>query len=89
MKSIHYQENSSVGNGFKPAAGSSVRTSELIETNSLSLSNNEALLPVLEISNVGDVILVCYAVGKRNLHHIGVFFIIFSIFYMMVSLCNS
>ena len=43
VKSIQYQENSSTGKDFKPAAASSVRTSKLLETNSSSLSNNEGI----------------------------------------------
>ena len=68
VKSIQYQENSSIKKGLKPAAGSSVGTSKLPETSSLSLSNNEGTATSCR-NNVGDVILVCYAVGKINLSH--------------------
>ena len=57
--------------GYKPAAGSSIGTSKLPETSPLSLSNNEGIATSFR-NNVGDVILVCYAVGKRNPHYLGV-----------------
>ena len=71
MKSIQYQENSSIRKGLKPATGSSVGTSKLPETSSSSLSNNEGIAISFR-NNVGDVIFVCYAVGNRNLYYLGV-----------------
>ena len=71
MKLIQYQDNSSIRNGLKPAAGLSVGTSKLPETSSLSLSNNEGIATSFR-NNAGDVILVHYAVGKRNLYYLGV-----------------
>ena len=50
---------------------SSVGTSKLPETSSSSLSNNEGIATSFR-NNVGDVILVHYAVGKRNLYYLGV-----------------
>ena len=43
VKSIQHQENSSIRKGLKPAAGSSVDTSKLLEISSSSLSNNEGI----------------------------------------------
>ena len=71
VKSIQHQMNSSIRKGLKPAAGSSVDTSKLPETSSPSLSNNEGIATGFS-NNVGDVILVHYAVGKRNLYYLGV-----------------
>ena len=58
VKSIQYQDNSSIRKGLKPAAESSVGTSKLPETSPLSLSNNKGTATSFTI-NVGDVILVC------------------------------
>ena len=71
VKSIQYQENLSIRKGLKPAAGSSVGTSKLPEISSSSLSNNEGIATCFR-NNVGDVILVRYTVGKRNLYCLGV-----------------
>ena len=79
VKSIQYYENSSKRKDFKPATGSSVCTSKLPETSSSSLSNNKGIATSFR-NNVGYVILVCYAVGKRNIYYFGV---------MMISLHKS
>ena len=71
VKSIQYQENSSIRKGLKPAAGSSVGTSKLPETSSSSLSINEGIATSFR-NNVGNVILVCYAVEKKNFYYLGV-----------------
>ena len=71
VKSIQYQDNSSITKGLKPAAESSVGTSKLPEISSSSLSNNEGIATSFT-NNVGDVILAHYAVRKRNLYYLGV-----------------
>ena len=71
VKSIQYQDNSSITKALKPAAESSVGTSKLPEISSSSLSNNEGIATSFT-NNVGDVILAHYAVRKRNLYYLGV-----------------
>ena len=71
VKSIQYQENSSIRKGLKAAAGSSVGPSKVPETSSSYLSNNEGIATSFR-NNAGDVILVRYAVEKRNLYYLGV-----------------
>ena len=71
VKSIQYQEISSIRKGLKTAAGSSVGTSKFPETSSSSLSNNEGIAASFG-NNVGDVILLHYAFGKINLYYLGV-----------------